>query len=100
VGLLLLAGLRAKQSGETMGQRLKRLREAAGLSQSQLARAAGVTLGALRNWEHDRREPLVSAAARLAKAMGCTMEDIVGPVQPPKVKEPPPKKRGRPPKEK
>ncbi len=88
----------AKQAGETMGTRLQRLRQAAGMSQPQLAVKAGVPLQSLRNWEHDRREPLVGAAARLAKAMGVSLDELVGPVQLPKVEEPPPKKRGRKPK--
>jgi transcriptional regulator with XRE-family HTH domain len=68
----------AKKPGETMGKRLKRLREAAGLSQSQLAAAAGVPLGTLRNWEYDRREPLLGAAARLASALGVTLDELAG----------------------
>jgi transcriptional regulator with XRE-family HTH domain len=68
----------AKKRGETMGKRLKRLREAAGLSQSQLAAAAGVPVGTLRNWEYDRREPLLGAAARLADGLGCTLDELAG----------------------
>jgi transcriptional regulator with XRE-family HTH domain len=36
----------------------------------QLADKAGVPLTTLRNWEHDRREPLVSALFKLARALG------------------------------
>lgn len=40
----------------------------------QVAERAGVPLTTLRNWEHDRREPLVSALFKLARALGvdCT----------------------------
>lgn len=55
---------------ETFGDKLKRLRDAAGLTQMQLAERAGVPLTTLRNWEHDRREPLVSALFKLADALG------------------------------
>lgn len=41
----------------TLGDRLARAREAAGMSQSQLARRLGVKLTTLRNWEADRSEP-------------------------------------------
>ncbi len=68
----------AKKRGETMGKRLKRLRLAAGMSQPQLARAAGVPVGTLRNWEYDLREPLLGAAARLASALGVTLDELAG----------------------
>lgn len=63
---------------ETFGQRLQRLRAQAGLSQSQVAQAAQVPIGSLRNWEHDRRVPLVDAAHRLAKALGVSLDMLVG----------------------
>jgi DNA-binding XRE family transcriptional regulator len=53
---------------ETLGQRIKRLRERAGLSQAGAAAAAGVPVATLRNWEYDRRVPLLTAAAALAEA--------------------------------
>jgi transcriptional regulator with XRE-family HTH domain len=67
----------AKQ-GETMGQRLQRIREACGLSQSDLARAADVPLGSLKNWEQGRRVPLLDTAARVAAALGCTLDELAG----------------------
>src|SRR5436190_23516501 len=62
------------QRPETLGQRLQRLRSAAGLTQTQLAAAAGVPLASLQNWEIDRREPSFRAACRLAQALGVTAE--------------------------
>jgi transcriptional regulator with XRE-family HTH domain len=61
-----------------MGARLQKLRLAAGLSQSQLARAAGVPVGSLRGWEQARRTMLLDAAARLAVALGCTLGQLGG----------------------
>jgi transcriptional regulator with XRE-family HTH domain len=55
---------------ESFGERLQRLRNEAGLTQLQLAERAGVPLTSLRNWEHDRREPLASVLFKLAKALG------------------------------
>jgi transcriptional regulator with XRE-family HTH domain len=84
--------------GETMGQRLQRLRQAAGMSQSQLAARAGVPLPSLRNWEQDKRTPSLDAAAKVAKAIGCTLEELAGePEMPTKVVEP--RRPGRPRKE-
>ena len=68
---------------ETFGQRLKRLREAKGLSQAKLAVAAGVSAGSLRNAEYDRREPLIGLAAKIAAALGVTLDELVGHASPP-----------------
>jgi transcriptional regulator with XRE-family HTH domain len=57
-----------------MGNRLKQLRQQAGLSQAQLARAAEVPFGTLRGWEYGRRTPLLDAAARLAKVLGGNLD--------------------------
>jgi transcriptional regulator with XRE-family HTH domain len=65
-------------SNETFGKRLQRLRHEAGLSQAKLARAAGVPHGSLRNWEYDIREPLVGAAAKIARALGVSLDTLVG----------------------
>jgi transcriptional regulator with XRE-family HTH domain len=74
----------ARQRGQTRwereaGERLQHLRRARGLSQSQLARAAGVPVGTLRGWEQGRRTPLADMLPRLAGALGCGYEDILGP---------------------
>ena len=61
---------------ETLGQRLQRLRLAAGLTQAALAEAAGVPLSTLRGWEIDRREPGLRAAVRLARALGVGVEEL------------------------
>jgi transcriptional regulator with XRE-family HTH domain len=67
-----------------MGNRLKRLRETAGLSQSKLAAKAKVPVMSLRNWEQDKRVPRLDTAARLAVAMGVSLDDLAGiaPVKP------------------
>jgi transcriptional regulator with XRE-family HTH domain len=61
-----------------MGSRLQELRQARGLSQSQLARAAGVPVGSLRGWEQARRTMLVDAAAKLADALRVSLDELVG----------------------
>jgi transcriptional regulator with XRE-family HTH domain len=62
---------------ETMGQKLQRMRKAARLSQSQLAKAAGVPVGTLRNWEQDIRSPLLHTAGRVARALGVSLDDLI-----------------------
>lgn len=65
-------------AGETFGQRIKRLRESAGLTQADLAEAAGVPLGTLRNWEQGTREPKAKILVRLARALGITTDELLG----------------------
>jgi transcriptional regulator with XRE-family HTH domain len=61
---------------ETLGQRLQRLRLAAGLTQEGLAQRAGVPVWSLRNWEHDHRLPGLVPVYKLAKALGVPMEQL------------------------
>jgi DNA-binding XRE family transcriptional regulator len=65
-------------SAETFGERLNRLRNAAGFSQNTLAIAAGVPAGTLRNLEYDRRGPLLETAKLLARALGVTLDELAG----------------------
>jgi len=70
-----------------MGECFKRLREAAGLSQSQLARASGVPLKSYQQWEQGRRTPLLDAAARVARALKVPLDELA-PEESPKGKKP------------
>jgi len=63
-------------ANETLGQRIQRLRVAAGLTQGRLADIAGVPLKSLQNWEIDYREPGLRSACRLAKALGVPAEQL------------------------
>jgi transcriptional regulator with XRE-family HTH domain len=58
----------------TFGEKLAELREARGWTQGELAAACGTTAGVVRAWEADRREPLLSAAKRLAAALGVSLD--------------------------
>jgi transcriptional regulator with XRE-family HTH domain len=64
----------SKGKGETMGDRLKKLREEAGLSQPKLAKAAGIPVGTIRNWEQNLRVPRLDTAFRVAKALGISLD--------------------------
>ena len=55
-------------------EKLKKLRENAGLSQKQLADRAGVSQKAISFWETGGREPSWSAVQTLAAALGITCE--------------------------
>ena len=63
-----------------MGARLQELRQQKGLSQSQLARAAGVPVGSLKNWEQGKRHLQLSTACQLARALGITVDELAGQV--------------------
>jgi transcriptional regulator with XRE-family HTH domain len=52
------------------GRRLKELREAAGLTQKELAQRAGVVPGAVGHLEQGRRQPTWATVRALAKALG------------------------------
>ena len=66
------------KEARAMGVRLQELRQQAGLSQSQLAKAASIPVGSLRNWEQGLRLPRLDAAYRLAQALGITLDALAG----------------------
>jgi transcriptional regulator with XRE-family HTH domain len=76
-----------RQREESMGTRFQRIRLEKGFSQSELAEAAGIPISTLRGWERNRREPLLGAAARLADALGVTLDELAG--------REPPRRKGR-----
>jgi transcriptional regulator with XRE-family HTH domain len=57
-------------NGQWFAGRLRELREAAGLTQLQLAERAGVERGAVARWEAGTREPGWSNVLALARALG------------------------------
>jgi len=69
-----------KKGIEAMGNRFQELRQAKGLSQSQLAQAVGVPMTSLRNWEQGRREPGLCASYHLARALGVSLDELAGDV--------------------
>ena len=60
--------------------KLKKIRDAAGLSQSELSKKAGVSLRSIQMYEQ-RNKDINKASAetvhRLAKVLGCTVEDLI-----------------------
>jgi len=61
---------------QTLGQRIRAAREALGESQVKLATAVGISQGYLSQLESDEREPTLSIAARLARALGITLDEL------------------------
>jgi len=54
----------------TFAERLKQLREKAGLTQAGLAQRSGLSLGIVRDYEQERKEPALRSAFKLADALG------------------------------
>jgi transcriptional regulator with XRE-family HTH domain len=61
-----------------MTEELRRLRLAAGLSEARLARAVGVPVYTLRQWEAGKIQPRITTLARLAEALGVTLPVLQG----------------------
>ncbi|WP_236519135.1 helix-turn-helix domain-containing protein [Sandaracinus amylolyticus] len=72
--------------GSTMGVRIERARELAGLNKNQLARAVGTSWQHVDHWERDRTQPSPTSLSRLASVLGVTLAYLLGeeePVVPP-----------------
>jgi transcriptional regulator with XRE-family HTH domain len=59
-----------------LGQRIRTARERLGESQVNLAATAGISQGYLSQLETDEREPTLSIAARLAKALNISLDEL------------------------
>jgi ribosome-binding protein aMBF1 (putative translation factor) len=66
----------AESNNQSLGQRIRAAREALGESQVKLAAAAGISQGYLSQIETDEREPTLSIAARLAKALDISLDKL------------------------
>lgn len=77
---------------ETFGQVLRRLRDAADLSQMDLAVKAGLNLFTVAKLEQGQRDPSWATVQALAKALGVSCEEFVTVERPPA--EAPPAEEG------
>ena len=67
----------ASQTGsQTLGQRIRAAREARGASQVVIAAAAGISQGYLSQLEQDEREPALSIAVKLARALSISLDEL------------------------
>jgi len=74
-----------KKYGETsFGERLQAIRKARGLTQVQLAEAAGTTQRAISYYETEAGFPPAPAVIDLAEALNVTTDELLG-VKPPKI---------------
>jgi transcriptional regulator with XRE-family HTH domain len=68
--------------------RLKTLREAAGLSQRELARLLGQDQSNIHYWESTGKAPRSDVLVPMAKALGVTVEELLGQPKPSRVTSP------------
>jgi transcriptional regulator with XRE-family HTH domain len=57
--------------------RLRELRKAKGLPQSELGARVGIPQPTISNWEQGKHDPELSAALALAEVFGVTVEELV-----------------------
>lgn len=60
-----------------MGEKLKAARIAAGMTQQQLAEAAGLTQKDISRYESGKHEPGALTLKKLAQALECSMDYLV-----------------------
>lgn len=59
-----------------IGRRMRRFRQARGVTHRQLALAVGVTEGTISRIENDQSEPSAGTMARIADHLGVTMDEL------------------------
>ena len=56
--------------------KLKAAREQSGKTQAQVAKEVGIREQAYQKYEYDKSTPHVRTAIRIARAVGCAVEDV------------------------
>ena len=70
-------GRPAKTKQPPYGRHFAELRQASGLSQQQLAKAAGVTQSNIAFWERSAKPPRGEVIPALAKALGVSIDELL-----------------------
>lgn len=70
-------------SRTTFGMRIRELRLNAGMTQSQLGEAVGLSKQGINDIEHGRRETNIIRAIAIAKLFNTTVEELWGPLDEP-----------------
>lgn len=60
-----------------MGEKLKRARKAAGISQADLAEKVGCRQKDISRWESGLHEPGALTLKKMAQVLGCSMDELV-----------------------
>jgi len=62
----------------SIGENIKKFREAKNLTQEQLAEQTGVDQSYIAKVEHDVRSPTIMFCKAIAKALECALSDLIG----------------------
>ena len=73
-----MAGRPSKKKPSSQGERLATLRKAAGLSQAELAKAIGIPQRTLSQYERIAETFPAALVVPLARALGVTLEELLG----------------------
>jgi len=66
-----------KSESEKLGKNLKRIRTAKAISQGDIARSLEVSRGFISNIENGKTNPTLATIARLAKAIGVSVDKLL-----------------------
>lgn len=59
------------------GDKIRSLRKAANLTQAELGEEVGVSQNAINFFENGLKDPQVKVLARIAKRLGCTVDELI-----------------------
>lgn len=62
---------------KNIGKNIARLRERAGLTQTQLAVRLGLAQAAVAQWENGTTEPRLGKLDAIAEALGCQIDELL-----------------------
>ena len=65
------------------GRRLRKAREAKGWSTEKLAGESGISFGSVYAYENGKREPKVTQALAVARALGVSLDDLMAGIDEP-----------------
>ena len=68
----------ANKTKKTLGERLREVRETAGVSQKELSFQTKLSQQAISLWERDERIPNIQACVALANYYNMSLDDLVG----------------------
>lgn len=60
-----------------VSENIKEIRKTLGMTQKQLAKETGLSIGTIQGYEQGRYEPKIEALTALITALGCTYDDII-----------------------
>jgi len=66
-----------KDEAQRLGKNLKRIRAGKGISQGDIVKASGIDKAMISNIENGKTNPTLATIAKLAKAVGVPLEDLI-----------------------